>query len=137
MLMEQLEYNLLFRWWVGLSANEPVWHPTAFTKNRDRLLEGVVTEQFFSLIVQQARAKKLPSDEHFTVDGTLNRSLGRVFSVRRAITTSLNPPTPRNPGNNPTMNWRKEKRKNDTHESLTDPCAQLFKKTRGSEANLA
>ena len=71
MLMEQLEYNLLFRWFVGLSANEPVWHPTVFTKNRDRLLDGAVSEQFFSLIVEQARAKRLLSDEHFTVDGTL------------------------------------------------------------------
>jgi transposase len=71
MLMEQLEYNLLFRWLVGLSANEPVWHPTVFTKNRDRLLEDTVAEEFFSLIVNQARQKRLLSDEHFTVDGTL------------------------------------------------------------------
>jgi hypothetical protein len=71
MLMEQLEYNLLFRWFVGLSANEAVWHATVFTKNRDRLLEGAVAEEFFSLIVKQARAKKLLSEEHFTVDGTL------------------------------------------------------------------
>src|SRR5512139_36029 len=71
MLMEQLEYNLLFRWFVGLSANEPVWHPTVFTKNRDRLLEGAVAEELFSLIVNQARQKRLLSDEHFTVDGTL------------------------------------------------------------------
>src|ERR1700704_687091 len=71
MLMEQMEYNLLFRWFVGLSANEPVWHPTVFTKNRDRLLEGAVAEEFFTLIVMQARSRKLLSDEHFTVDGTL------------------------------------------------------------------
>ena len=71
MLMEQLAYNLLFRWFVGLSANEPVWHHTVFSKNRDRLLDGAVAEEFFTLIVQQARAKKLLSDEHFTVDGTL------------------------------------------------------------------
>jgi len=71
MLMEQLEYNLLFRWFVGLSANEPVWHPTVFTKNRDRLLEGAVAEEFFTLVVNQARRKRLLSDDHFTVDGTL------------------------------------------------------------------
>src|SRR6185312_7341447 len=71
MLMEQLEYNLLFRWFVGLSANEPVWHPTVFTKNRDRLMEGEVAEEFFSLIVNQAKKKQLLSSEHFTVDGTL------------------------------------------------------------------
>src|SRR5215212_11360543 len=66
LLMEQLEYNLLFRWFVGLSANEPVWHPTVFTKNRDRLLEGAVSEEFFSAVVGQARSRKLLSDEHFT-----------------------------------------------------------------------
>ena len=71
MLMEQLEYNLLFRWFVGMSASDPVWHATVFSKNRDRLLEGAVAEEFFSLVVAQARTKKLLSDEHFTVDGTL------------------------------------------------------------------
>ncbi len=71
MLMEQMEYNLLFRWFVGLSANEPVWHPTVFTKNRGRLLEGAVAQELFALIVEQARRKKLLSSEHFTVDGTL------------------------------------------------------------------
>src|SRR5579871_5702020 len=70
MLMEQLQYNLQFRWFVGLTMDEPVWHPTVFTKNRDRLLEGAVSEEFFSLVVKQARTKKLLSDEHFTVDGT-------------------------------------------------------------------
>lgn len=69
--MEQLEYNLLFRWFVGLAADEPVWHPTMFTKNRDRLLEGVVADEFFSRVVEQARQSNLRSDEHFTVDGTL------------------------------------------------------------------
>jgi transposase len=71
MLMEQLEYNLVFRWFVGLSMNEPVWHPTVFTKNGDRLLQGAVAEEFFSLVVNQARRKRLLSDDHFTVDGTL------------------------------------------------------------------
>ena len=71
MLMEQLAYNLLFRWFVGLPIDEPAWHPTVFSKNRDRLLEGAVAEEFFSLIVKQARQKRLLSDEHFTVDGTL------------------------------------------------------------------
>src|SRR5437763_4933005 len=68
MLMEQLEYNLLFRWFVGMSANEGVWHPTVFSKNRDRLLEGAVAEEFFTLVVHQARQKRLLSDDHFTVD---------------------------------------------------------------------
>ena len=71
MLMEQMEYNLLYRWFVGLSMNEEVWHPTVFTKNRDRLLEGEIAEEFFRVVLRQARRKKLLSDEHFTVDGTL------------------------------------------------------------------
>lgn len=128
MLMEQLEYNLLFRWFVGLSANEPVWHPTVFTKNRDRLLEGAVAEEFFSLIVGQARSKKLLSDEHFTVDGTLVEAWAGQKSFQRKSSSQgpLNPPP--EGGSNPTVNWHKEKRSNETHKSLTDPMARLFKR---------
>jgi transposase len=137
MLMEQLEYNLLFRWFVGLSANEPVWHPTVFTKNRDRLLEGAVAEQFFSLIVRQARNKRLLSDEHFTVDGTLVEAWAGQKSFQRKDSGNdpLNPPPP-DRGSNPTVNWHREKRSNETHESLSDPMARLYKKTRGAEAKL-
>jgi transposase len=105
MLMEQLEYNLLFRWFVGLSANEPVWHPTVFTKNRDRLLEGAVAEEFFSLIVRQARNKKLLSDEHFTVDGTLIEAWAgqKNFQRKGSDDDPLNPPPP-DGGSNPTVN---------------------------------
>jgi IS5 family transposase len=138
MLMEQLQYNLLFRWFVGLSANEPVWHPTVFSKNRDRLLQGVVAEEFFSLIVEQARSRKLLSDEHFTVDGTLIEAWAGQKSFQRKKTDDdvLNPPPP-DPGSNPTIDFRKQQRKNDTHESSTDPQARLYKKTRGSESRLA
>lgn len=138
MLMEQLEYNLLFRWFVGLSANEPVWHPTVFSKNRDRLLEGAMSEEFFSLVVEQARAKKLLSDEHFTVDGTLIEAWAgqKSLQVKKEDDDILNPP-PRDPGSNPTVKWLKQKRANETHESLTDPLARLYKKTRGAEAKLA
>jgi transposase len=137
MLMEQLEYNLLFRWFVGLSANEPVWHPTVFTKNRDRLLEGAVAEEFFSQIVGQARDRKLLSDEHFTVDGTLIEAWAGQKSFQRKDKGNdpLNPP-PVDHGSNPTVNWHKEKRSNDTHESVTDPMARLYKKSRGAEARL-
>jgi transposase len=137
MLMEQLEYNLLFRWFVGLSANEPVWHPTVFSKNRDRLLEGAVSEEFFSLILAQARRKKLLSDEHFTVDGTLIEAWAGQKSFRRRGNDDdpLNPP-PADHSSTPTVNWHKEKRSNDTHQSLTDPMARLYKKTRGAEARL-
>jgi transposase len=137
MLMEQLEYNLLFRWFVGLSANEPVWHPTVFTKNRDRLLDGAVAEEFFSLIVAQARKKKLLSDDHFTVDGTLIEAWAGQKSFQRKSSDQdpLNPP-PVDRGSNPTVNWHREKRSNETHESLTDAMARLYKKTRGAEARL-
>lgn len=138
MLMEQLEYNLLFRWFVGLAANEPVWHPTVFTKNRDRLLEGAVSEEFFSLIVGQARGRKLLSDEHFTVDGTLIEAwAGQKSFQRRKSKGDLLKPPPADSGSNPTVNWHKQKRRNETHQSLTDPLARLFKKTRGAEAKLA
>jgi transposase len=138
MLMEQLEYNLLFRWFVGLSASEPVWHSTVFSKNRDRLLEGAVAEEFFSVIVNQAKAKKLLSDEHFTVDGTLIEAWAgqKSFQRKKAEGDDHLRPAPPDP-NNPTLNFRKEKRSNETHESLTDRWARLFKKSRGSEAKLA
>jgi transposase len=137
MLMEQLEYNLLFRWFVGLSANEPVWHPTVFTKNRDRLLEGVVAEEFFSLVVHQARQKRLLSDDHFTFDGTLIEAWAgqKSFQTKKSAKTLKLPP-PQDPGSNPTVNFRKEKRRNETHQSLTDPFARLFKKSSGGEARL-
>ena len=138
LLMEQLEYNLLFRWFVGLSANEPVWHATVFSKNRDRLLDGAVSDEFFSLIVAQARERKLLSDEHFSVDGTLIEAWAgqKSFQRKESNDDTLNPPGD-GETRNPTVNWRKEKRANDTHESLTDPEARLFKKTKGSEAKLA
>ena len=138
MLMEQLEYNLLFRWFVGLSANEPVWHPTVFSKNRDRLLEGAVAEEFFTLVLEQARGKKLLSDEHFTVDGTLIEAWAgqKSFQRKKSDDDLLNPPPPDH-GSNPAADFRKEKRSNDTHESVTDRYAKLFKKSRGAEAKLA
>jgi len=137
MLMEQLRYNLLFRWFVGLSADDVVWHATVFSKNRDRLLEGAVSEEFFTLIVEQARSKKLLSDEHFTVDGTLIEAWAgqKSFQRKKASEGKQNDP-PSDPGSNPTVNWHKEKRSNETHQSVTDPAARLFKKTRGSEAKL-
>ncbi len=138
MLMEQLEYNLLFRWFVGLSANEPVWHPTVFTKNRDRLLEGAVAEEFFSLIVNQTRQKRLLSDEHFTVDGTLVEAWAgqKSFQAKKEARAQKEPPS-QGAGSNPDVNFRQEKRSNQTHQSLTDPGARLFKKARGAEAKLA
>jgi transposase len=137
MLMEQLQYNLLFRWFVGLSANEPVWHATVFTKNRDRLLEGAVAEEFFTIVVCQARRKRLLCDEHFTVDGTLIEAWAgqKSFQLKRAGSGNHKLPPP-DVGSNPTSDFRQQKRSKETHESLTDRFARLFKKTRGAEAKL-
>jgi len=136
MLMEQLEYNLLFRWFVGLSADEEVWHPTVFTKNRDRLLEGAVAEEFFSIVVNQARGKRLLSDDHFTVDGTLIEAWAgqKSFQPKKGKGGERQPP--QDAGHNPTVDFHGQKRSNKTHESRTDRFARLFKKTRGAEAKL-
>ena len=136
MLMEQLEYNLLFRWFVGLSASEPAWHPTVLSKNRDRLLEGAVAEEFFSSVVGQARTKKLLSDEHFTVDGTLIGAWAGQKSFQPKKDKGEKPDPPPEAGRNPTVNFRKQERRNDTHQSLTDPEALLYRKSSGTEAKL-
>jgi hypothetical protein len=129
MLLEQLEYNLLLRWFVGLSLNEPVWHPTVFTKNRDRLLEGEIAGEFFQAVLQQARRKRLLSNEHFTVDDTLIEAwTGQKSFQLREDDDILKPPPPPDPGSNPTIDYRKQKRTNDTHQSKTDPLARLFKR---------
>jgi transposase len=133
MLMEQLEYNLLFRWFVGLNMDEAVWVPTVFTKNRDRLLEGDVAEKFFQLVLTEARGAGLLSDEHFSVDGTLIEAWASQKSFQRKDQPT---PPPDDPGN-PTVNFHGEKRSNDTHESTTDPDARLARKSGGHEARLA
>jgi transposase len=133
MLMEQLEYNLLFRWFVGLNMDEAVWVPTVFTKNRDRLLEGDVAEKFFQLVLAQARVADLLSDEHFSVDGTLIEAWASHKSCQRKDQPT---PPPDDPGN-PTVDFHGEKRSNDTHESTTDPDARLARKSGGHEAKLA
>jgi len=132
LLMEQLQYNLLFRWFVGLSMDDPVWDATTFTKNRDRLLDGDVAEAFFQEVLVEAKAARLLSDDHFTVDGTLLEAWASQKSFRRRDTP---PETPDDPGN-PTVNFRGEERKNDTHQSTSDPDARLYKKSTGSEAKL-
>ena len=132
LLMEQLHYNLLFRWFVGLDMDDPVWTPTTFTKNRDRLLDGDIARAFFEEIVAQARGRRLLSDEHFTVDGTLLEAWAGQKSFRRKG-HGANPPD--DPGN-PTVNFRGEPRLNETHASTTDPDARLFKLGKGKEAKL-
>jgi transposase len=134
MLMEQLEYNLLFRWFVGLNMDEPVWVPTVFSKNRDRLMEGNIAERFFDEILKQASTAGLVSDEHFSVDGTLIEAWASQKSFQRKDQTDVPPPD--DPGN-PTVNFHGETRRNDTHESKTDPDARLARKGGGQESKLA
>src|SRR6516225_5181485 len=133
LLMEQLQYNLLFRWFVGLNMDEPVWVATVFSKNRDRLLEGEIAEKFFALVLEQARAAELLSDEHFSVDGTLIEAWASQKSFQRKDRPA--PPTD-DPGN-PTVDFHGEKRSNETHESKTDPDARLARKSGGHESKLA
>jgi transposase len=130
MLMEQLDYNLLFRWFVGLSMDDPIWAPTVFSKNRDRLLEGDIAREFFHEVVEMARRRHLLSDEHFTVDGTLIEAWAGHKSFRRK--DGEEPPP--GPGN---RNFRGERRSNETHASTTDPDARLYRRTHHGEAKLA
>ena len=121
LLMEQLDYNLLFSWFVGLHIDDPVWDATTFTKNRDRLLAGDIAQEFFTAVLAQARAQGLLSDEHFTVDGTLLEAWASQKSFRRKDHPM--PPRADDPGN-PTVNFHGERRGNATHASTTDPDAQ-------------
>jgi transposase len=133
LLMEEMDYNLLFRWFVGLNADDEVWDATTFTKNRDRLLEADVAKEFLAQVVAQAQAKGLTSDEHFTVDGTL---LEAWASAKSFQPKEGKQPPPDDPGN-PTMNFRGEKRSNETHASKTDPHALLARKGGGKESKLS
>ena len=133
MLMEQLDYNLLFRWFVGLNMDDPIWDPTVFTKNRERLLEGDVAQAFFERVLAQARSRQLLSNEHFTVDGTLIEAWAGQKSFKKKGASQTPPPD--DPGN-PTVDFHGEKRSNDTHVSTTDPEARLYRKTSGIETKL-
>jgi transposase len=130
MLVEQLEYNLLFRWFVGLGMSEPAWNHAVFSKNRERLLAGDVAQELFVCVVEQARALRLLSDEHFTVDGTLMEAWASHKSFR---------PKPGGAGNDTQGEggFRGQKRRNDTHQSTTDPQAKLYRKSSGQESRLA
>jgi transposase len=129
LLMEQLNYNLLFRWFVGMGMDEVVWHHAVFSKNRERLLNEEVAEVFFQQVLE--RAKPYLSDEHFTVDGTMIEAWASHKSFR-----------PKDGGEPPSENGREidfhgEKRSNETHQSTTDPDARLYRKSKGSEAKMS
>src|SRR6266849_6597682 len=134
LLMEEMDYNLLFRWFVGLNADDAVWDATVFTKNRDRLLEADIAKQFLAQVVAQAGERGLTSDEHFTVDGTLLEAWASVKSFQPKAGEKTPPPD--DPGN-PTVNVHGEKRSNETHQSTTDPESQLARKGPGKEAKLS
>jgi transposase len=132
-LMEQLDYNLLFRWFVGLGIDDPVWDVTVYTKNRDRLLGGEVAARFMAAVLGQPEVKALLSDEHFSVDGTLVEAWASLKSFR-AKDGNGEPP---GPGRNRSRDFHGEKRTNATHASTTDPQARLFRKGPGKEAKLS
>lgn len=127
-LMEQMDYNLLFRWFVGLGMDVPVWVPTVFTKNRDRLLDHGTVQQFFRSVLDQARRQGLLSEEHFSVDGTLLEAW--------ASQKSFQPKDPEDRSGDGS-DFRGQERSNDTHASVTDPDARLYKKSPGEASRLA
>jgi len=122
MLMEQMNYNLLFRWFVGLELDEPVWNHAVFSKNRDRLLNQEVAQEFFGRVLGEAKVHL--SDEHFTVDGTLIEAWASQKSFQK-----------KDGGDDEPGQFRGQKRRNDTHESKTDPDARLYRKGNGQESN--
>src|SRR5258708_5657689 len=129
MLIEQLQYNMLFRWFVGMEMDEEVWNHAVYSKNRERLLNEEIAESFFQRVLE--RARPYMSDEHFTVDGTLIEAWASQKSFRRKDGKG------KPPGVGGEVDFHREKRKNQTHESTTDPDARLFRKSRGSEAKLS
>jgi transposase len=124
-LMEQLDYNLLYRWFVGLSPDDPVWDATTFTKNRDRLQAGDVFEKFMTKLLNHPEVKPLLSNEHFSVDGTLIEAWASHKSFR-----------PKDGSDDDGANFHGQKRKNDSHASTTDPDSRLYRKAAGREAKL-
>src|SRR5271167_1840948 len=136
MLMEQLDYNLLFRWFVGLNIDDPVWDATVFTKNRKRLLRADLAKSFFAEVLAQARSRGLLSTEHFTVDGTLIEAWASHKSFKPKDGAGADEQPPDDPGN-PTVNFHGEQRSNTTHQSTTDPEARLARKGPGKEAKLS
>jgi transposase len=133
---EQLDYNMLYRWFLDMDMVEASFVPTVFTKNRERLIEHDVAKQFFAEVVGQARAAGLMSDDHFTVDGTLIEAWASHKSFRRKDEKPGDRPPPDDPGN-PTVDFHGEKRSNETHESKTDPEARLARKSKNTAAILA
>ncbi len=134
LLMEEIDYSVLFRWFVGLNLDDAVWDATTFTKNRERLLEGAVAKEFLAQVVEQARVRGWVSEEHFTVDGTLLEAWASLKSFQPKEGSQNTPPDDRG---NPTVDFHGQKRSNETHESTTDVDAKLARKGPGKEAKLS
>lgn len=132
-LMERMEFDLLFRWFVGLGVDDPAWDHSSFTKNRDRLLEGEIAAKFLRAVLAQPRVKRLLSSDHFSVDGTLIEAWASIKSFRRKDGGDNGPD---GAGRNAERGFHKEKRSNDTHQSTSDPQARLYKKGDGQPARL-
>jgi transposase len=132
-LMERMEFDLLFRWFVGLGLDDPAWDHSSFTKNRDRLLKGEIAGKFLRAILAQPRVKRLISSDHFSVDGTLIEAWASLKSFRRRDGGDNDP---EGPGRNAERGFHQEKRSNETHQSTTDPEARLYKKGHGQPARL-
>lgn len=132
-LMERMEFDLLFRWFVGLGVDDAVWDHSTFSKNRDRLLEGEITAKFLTALLAQPKVKRLLSSDHFSVDGTLIEAWASIKSFRRKNGGDKDHD---GPGRNAERSFHKEKRSNETHESTTDPEARLYKKGDGQPAKL-
>jgi hypothetical protein len=134
--MEQLDYNLLFRWFVGLAMDAPIWDVTVFTKNRERLLEGEVAAKFFQAVLGQPDVRALLSDEHFSVDGTLIEAWASMKSFKPKAEAGGEPPASAGGGRNAERDFHGERRRNDSHASTTDGAARRFRKGAGKEAKL-
>ena len=133
LLVEELDYSVLYRWFVGLSMDDAIWDATTFTKNRDRLLAGDIADAFFAEVLAAIKAEGLLSDEHFTVDGTLLEA----WASQKSFKPKAGPHTPPDDPSNPTVNFHGQTRRNDTHQSTTDPEARLHRKGNSREAKLA
>jgi transposase len=132
-LVQHIEYNLLYRWFVGLDMDDPVWDHSSFTKNRERLLNEAVGRAFFGKVLELAEWQGLVSSEHFTVDGTLIEAWASMKSFKAKDGSSK---PPQDGGRNPTVDYKGEKRSNDTHASTTDPQARLYKKAEREKSRL-
>lgn len=132
-LVQHLEYNLLYRWFVGMNIDELAWNHSTFSANRERLFSEAMTQQFFSQVLRIAEWQNLISDEHFTVDGTLIEAWA---SMKSFVKKDGSGSPPEGGGRNPTVNFKGEPRSNDTHHSTTDPDARLYKKSEGDKSRL-